>query len=460
VILPLALGFCLPLAAQTLPPLLSLRAEENWSALRDPALRTGAWERIKFIPLGKTWFLTLGVDFRERYEGYKNEGFGTGTRDGNGYLQHRAFFHADVRSGSRLRFFGQVKTAHQSWRLGPPRANDIDRLDLHQGFVEAVLIPGRVSLSLRAGRQEILFGSTRLTGVREGPNVRITFDAARMILRSERGWRIDALISRPVETRRGLFNDYPEHGRTFWGIYASRPVRQGSRAIMDAYYFGLARKQARFFQGQADERRETLGFRFARSPAEAVAFDHDWEIVAQWGRFGGGSIRAWYIATDTGFTLHGARFRPRLALKANAASGDRNPLDNRLGTFNAMFPDTRDFREQAFPGPYNVSQLRPYVETRYSLLGRPAVLNTSWEHFWRTRIGDGLYSFGAVPYRMTGSSAAHYVGSKPAVVAQWLWNRHWTLTAIYAHFFGARFVREAMAGRSPRYAAVVVLFRF
>lgn len=56
------------------PEILAMRQEEDWSALRDPALRTDLFDRVKFIPLnrdGSSW-LTLGGEARERYEYFEN----------------------------------------------------------------------------------------------------------------------------------------------------------------------------------------------------------------------------------------------------------------------------------------------------------------------------------------------------------------------------------------------------
>ena len=158
--LPALLQLPGPALAEQIPALESLRADEDWSLLRDPRLRTDTWRRLKYIPLTEHGsYLSLGGDLRERYEGYLNEGFGTGVADSNGYHQHRLFLHADLHAGSRVRFFGQIKTSEQICRPGPARGNDVDHLDLHQGFVE---LRASDRFSLRAGRQELLFGSTRL----------------------------------------------------------------------------------------------------------------------------------------------------------------------------------------------------------------------------------------------------------------------------------------------------------
>jgi len=65
--------------------------------------------------------------------------------------------------------------------------------------------------------------------------------------------------------------------------------------------------------------------------------DYNFEFVFQWGSFGGGDIRAWMVASDTGYTFRYLPLRPRIGLKADIASGDSDPNDRDLQTFNAMF---------------------------------------------------------------------------------------------------------------------------
>jgi hypothetical protein len=54
--------------------------------------------------------------------------------------------------------------------------------------------------------------------VREGPNVRRTFDAARATAELP-GWRIDALAARPQRPRPGVFDDEVNYDQALWGVY-------------------------------------------------------------------------------------------------------------------------------------------------------------------------------------------------------------------------------------------------
>src|SRR5262245_64286182 len=60
----------------------------------------------------------------------------------------------------------------------PRNVVDENTLDVHQGFLDVALLRPRdnASLILRAGRQELAFGSARLVSLREGTNVPLSFD--------------------------------------------------------------------------------------------------------------------------------------------------------------------------------------------------------------------------------------------------------------------------------------------
>src|SRR5438105_12903233 len=80
-------------------------------------------------------------------------------------------------------------------------------------------------------------------------------------------------------------------------------------------------EEARFDQGSAHEVRHTLGPRLWGHPGP---WDYNVEVVYQLGTFGQGQIHAWTAASDTGYTLRTVPWQPRLGLKADIISGDRN----------------------------------------------------------------------------------------------------------------------------------------
>jgi Alginate export len=248
-------------------------------------------------------------------------------------------FHADVRVRRSLRLFVQLKSGFEMGRYGGPRPMvDEDRLDLNQAFIDLCAGCGdgsglsRRSLTVRFGRQEMDFGSSRLVSAREGPNVGQSFDAVRAIVQARR-WRIDGFVSRPVLTETGVFDDHPDSSRTFWGVYAVHRS-DTARSGVDVYYLGLNHKGAQFDEGTADELRHTIGVRVWGTRGR---LDYNFEPIWQGGTFGADAIRAWTVASDTGWQLIDPGHL-RLGCRADVTSGDRNRTDGTLGTFNPLFP--------------------------------------------------------------------------------------------------------------------------
>src|SRR5204863_6269040 len=151
------------------------------------------------------------------------------------------------------------------------------------------------SLTLRVGRQELSLGTQRLVSVREGPNVRQSFDGARL-----------------------------------WGNHSG--------------------------------------------------WDWNFEFAYQFGTFGDGDISAWTAASDTGYTFAHAPWTPRLGLRADVTSGDRNPNDKDLQTFNPLFPKGAYFSETALIGPQNHIDVHPGIELHPT---RTVTLNADVDFFWR-----------------------------------------------------------------------------
>ena len=98
----------------------------------------------------------------------------------------------------------------------------------------------------------------------------------------------------------------------------------------------------------------------APSRTEEPGWDFDYEGVWQFGTFGSANIRAWTLASDTGYTIPTWRLKPSFSVKADISSGD-NPKTNTLGTFNPLFPIGNYFGVLADtgPGPINFHRHSP-----------------------------------------------------------------------------------------------------
>lgn len=444
-------------AALAPPPYQLLRFNEDYSSLADPAKRTDVWDPLKYIPLSDSGDLSLsfGGEARLRYERYDNYRWDPASPDQDGYLLQRYLVHADLRVGDSLRLFSQLQASLENWRAGGPRPTDENRLDVHQLFADIRLWSGASdeTVTLRAGREEMSFGSQRLISVRESPNIRRAFDAVHLLVRLD-DWRIDAFLSRPVEDDSGSFDDWGEDGTSFWGFYATHPLPILPGAKLDLYYLGLRRPDAAYVQGVADELRHSIG---ARLFGEQGGWDYNFESLVQFGTFGDADILAWTLGTDTGCTFASVPLRPRLGLRADVISGGSNANSGRLGTFNPLFPKGAYFGEIALIGPANLFDVHPTLDLHVT---EQFTVSVDWDIFWRYSTDDGLYDNGGNVLRDPAGSDARFVGHQPGFSLEWEIGRHTTLSASYAHFFAGDFIKQSGAGADVDFVAVWLTYKF
>lgn len=443
-------------ASPSPPPFKPLRYDENYSYLQDPSRRTDWLDPIKYIPFSTNgdWYLTLGGEIRERYEYYHNSNWGRGPQDDDGYLLQRYMVHGDAHLSDYFRVFAQFKSGLENGRNGGPRPTDRDEFDLNQTFFDVrVPFEEKDSVILRVGRQELAYGSSRLISAREGPNVRLTFDGVKTIVNAG-SWRIDAFAVKPVRTKVGVFDDDPDPNQDFWGVYAVTPARWLPGGNIDLYYLGLNKDAAVFDQGAAHEQRHSVGSRIWGGKA---GWDYNLEFVYQFGSFGNGDILAWTAASDVGFTFAEAPLKPRLGMKANVTSGDHDPNNADLQTFNPLFPRGAYFGEPALIGPANHIDVHPQLDLA---LHRTVTFTLNWDCFWRESTRDGIYGPAVNLLRSGQTSDARYVGNQVEVLLEWRVNRHLTLTADYAHFFAGDFLKETPPGEDVDYVSAWLTYRF
>ncbi|MGE5463044.1 MAG: alginate export family protein, partial [Syntrophothermus sp.] len=229
------------------------RADEDYRYLQKGP-RRDLWDPVKYIPFNNRgdWYLSLGGEARERYEYFDNFNWKEESTRDNGYALQRYFLHGDVHLGDDVRVFGQFQSSLENGRAGGPRPSiDKNELDLHQGFLDLRLpLSENESITLRSGRQELLYGSQRLIAVREGPNVRQAFDGFRVMYRSG-PVAVDGIATRPVESNKYVFDDETDHKQGLWGVYSVLPLPSATKANTDLYYLGLYRSHSVYDQGAA-----------------------------------------------------------------------------------------------------------------------------------------------------------------------------------------------------------------
>jgi hypothetical protein len=437
-----------------------LRQDEDYRYLGNPACRGDYWDRAKYVPLGSNadTFFTLGGEIREWYEGYRNASWGSGPQDTNGYLLQRLSIYGDIHAAPRVRLFVQLRSDIEAGRNGGPRpVIDESKLFFEEAFADIALSkkPGD-KLVLRLGRQEFELGDGRLVDVREGPNVRQAFDGASLNGKAA-SWNIRGFVLKPVLNGTGVFDAPPDHGSTFWGVYAVHPMPKTKGGNIDLYYLGLARKDAVFDSGSADELRHTVGGRLSGNRG---GWSYDSEAAFQGGNFGTRNIRAWGTGHDTSYTFRSIQLRPQIGASALVASGNHGNSESDLGTLNPLFPTGYYFGQGGISllGPSNLMAIGPKIGLQFT---KSLILVADDNVFWRKSLQDGVYGLGVRLLVSGQGNSARYVGSQPSVGVYWKASRHLSVSAAYAHFYIGSFLLEASPrGKDTDYAAVWTTYKF
>ena len=435
-----------------------LRSDEDWSFLRDKNLRSDVWDPIKYVPLRKNtkdWYLTFSSEAREIWEQIGNDNWGQ-SLFWNRYLNERYVLGADLHLGPHVRTFLELKSGINSWRAGGPRPIDEKKLDFQAGFLQVGGETSWGSVQVRAGRQELEYGSGRLVDVREGPNVRLSFDGF-LVRTKTHAWQVDGFAMRPDEDKPGFFDNAPDHAVGFWGGYATGHI--SDKMQLDLYYLGQDRKDGAFERGTAHEVRHSLGARVSRPVAsERPGWDFDDEALWQFGSFGAADIRAWTVATETGYRIPTIPLKPRFSAKADISSGD-HPATNTLGTFNPLYPKGNYFGVLATtgPGPINFIDIHPHVEASAP---HNVSLSFDWIFQWRQSLDDGVYAVPGFLIRAADGSRARFVGNRPGTEIRWQANPHLWFQGDYGIFYAGRFLKETQPGRNLNYWALWAGYKF
>jgi hypothetical protein len=386
------------------PQILSNRWAENWSPLADPTLRRGWLDDLKYIPLSEKdpeTYLSLGMTLRERFEENDAPKFGVFER-GDEYVLQRLQLHADLRMDAHWQAFVQLEDDHVYGKADPGTADE-DQLDWRLAFVGYVDTFGANTVKFRIGRQDFAFDLQRFVSSRDGPNVRQSFDA--LWADWETGtWRLLGFVSRPVQYRNDdSFDDTSNDHFQFSTLRIERHVFGMNE--LSAYYALYQRRHAQYVSVTGNERRDALDVRLAGS---ADDLDWDAEAMFQAGSVGSDDVRAWAVGMRGGYTFSSIRWRPRIGLQLDAASGDADPSDGRLETFNPFFPNGNYFTLAGYVGYTNLIHAKPSITIvpldRLTLLVALGVQ-------MRSTTDDAVYAQPNVPLANTAGHGGHWSGT-------------------------------------------------
>jgi hypothetical protein len=437
------------------------RFNEDWSSLRgvDLGATDDVWDRLKFIPLSpdQNVWLTIGGQVRERGEYFRHFLFGASEpEDSDGYLLSRFRLSADLHVSQYFRMFAEGRSAFALDRdlAGGRTTAYVDELDLMNGFADIMIPVGqKANVTLRGGRQELIFGSQRLVGPGDFTQVPRAFEGGAAIAQIA-DWTITPFWAQSVVVDQYRFNKSTSDLQLF-GVFGTGPLHV-LPANLDLYWLDAANRTATFNGTVGRERRHTLGGRVWGKVA-ATGLDFEVEGAAQFGTVGRGEIAASMFTTVLGYTLPIQQLSPRVYLELDYASGD-DSRGGDVGTFNPLYPNNHSYLGYIdYIGRQNI--ISPNAGISISPI-QGLTLSLQQYFFWRASDQDALYNKSGAVLRPGNATTARYVGAETDVLATYNFTRHLQGYAGYSRFFTGEFIDKTGKDKDSDFYYVAIQYTF
>jgi len=433
------------------------RAEENYDYLKEKnPYQEDYLDGIKLIALNtsKNINLRFGGEVRLRMEDFTHRNW---EAEDETFYSHRIAFHGNLNITKYVRVFGEMY--HGLVSLKEKEFAQSDQLDWHQGFVELKIPIEKKWLGIRFGRQEMSFGAARLVGLREGPNIRRSFDLGRVIFNTS-GSITEVFYGKEVIPRFELFdNEFSLFNKNvknpkLWGIYSQFAVKNDFGKT-EVYYLRFESQQSFFNDATGKDERNTIGIR--RFGKWGRNLKYNTELMVQFGNTGNKEVTAWSFETDWQYSFANQFWQPELGLKLDIISGDRTFGDNKIQTFNPMFANPAYFSLAGVIAPINLIEFHPSITVHPTEKFKVYV---EWASFFRYSTNDGVYA----PPRFLNNdgqqSNERFIGNQLGWKIGYEFDRHFSFDLDFSYFITGTFLESTGSDFNMVHIAPTLSFKF
>lgn len=214
--------------------------DNDFSYLNDPdycgSCLGDSFKQLSVGECGRFGTMDFGGQYRARYHNEKGMGRQAGRLGfedtSNSFWLSRLRLYHNWQLNDNVRIFTEGIIADVDGNSAYlPRGIDENRTDFLNLFVDLKLTD---DLSVRVGRQELLFGDQRTVSPLDWANTRRTFEGVRATIKKG-DWKIDPFYTNvvPVQPQAA---DQADYDQSFYGVYATKKADSGN--LLDLYYLG------------------------------------------------------------------------------------------------------------------------------------------------------------------------------------------------------------------------------
>ncbi len=286
----------------------------------------------------------------------------------DGYILNQTRLWADADVNEHLRVFIQLQDARTFGAEGSTvgyassgggtangsTGGENSMLDLHQGYFDLRKLFD-MPLTVRVGRQEIIWGDHRVLGNFVWSNVGRVFDAARFL------WDTDTIHAEVIASKIDedgylVGGTGVSGGSSDENMYAAQLAfkKLVPSALLELMYIcksdqddtggaGTTLAGTGYGTGVTSAAGDPInihdfGARIDGKVPNLEAMDYTLESHVQVGNYGTKNQEAWAFAGKTGYTIKNVAWTPRIGFEYDYASGDSDPTDGTHETFDNLYP--------------------------------------------------------------------------------------------------------------------------
>jgi hypothetical protein len=436
--------------------------------------------------------ITLDIQEKIRWELRDNNfDFNDGVNaltDDNWFL-NRARIGIKIKPASWLTIYAQGQDSREwlSDRADFPGllgAEGDDTFDLRQAYLEFADYSAS-PWGLKIGRQVLTYGDERLIGPLEWSNLTRTFDAVKLTYK-QKDWNVDVFASTLVVPTRSKYNQSDflngtetEREQVFSGIYFSTTAwgpqttdlyalhLHEQFAVGDTNFVTLGAriksKPGAFASAPVSDGKAVADGKTATPPPapKPVGFDYDFEGAFQTGEVKGLDLTAFALHAGVGYTFD-KPWMPRIGLAYNYGSGDGNPADGDVETFQNLFPTNHKFYGQmdafAWQNMHNLELSAKFTPTK------KLTVKAELHAFWLATTDDSWYRANGVatvrPLTPAARGASNYAGAEADLTVSYALSKNINIEGGYSHFFAGDYLSDTGASDDADFAYLQTTITF
>lgn len=390
-------------------------------------------------------WLTLGVEVRGRSDNYRGY---TGVPDREeSYYLHRMRINATIKAAPWMKFILQGQDSRVAgFDYGKPAGAMKNIMDLRQAYV---MLGTEHAWTVRAGRQPLIFGDSRLISTSNWGNVGPNYDAFR-VTRKWNKLTVDAFTGLVVLPCMGY--DRTRMDKKLSAVYGSYQPVKG--LVLDVY--SIWKQNLRVTDENGLRGLSNIYTHGVRSTGPmALGFDYNLEMAYQDGHTVKDDVSAWAGHWEIGRRLQ-APGMPRLWAEYNYSSGDDQAKDGRRGSFDQLYP-TNVYGTATDFGWRNLHE--PVIGLEWQINKKVKIRN-AYHMFWLANRHDAVYMLGGGVYAYNPLATHSRVGSEFDTRVIYQPVKYLQIWAGYGHLFAGPFLKETSKSSSVDYPYFMWTFTF